>query len=106
MDFLKVKETINLLTDQVAGTNKGIVDKPIVLTIYSPSCPDLTMIDLPGITRIPLRNSDQPSNIEEITREMAIRYCKDPKTIILCVIPANQDLSIADSLKIALNLDP
>ena len=28
-------------------------------------------------------------------------YCADPKTIILCVIPANQDLAIADGLKLA-----
>jgi len=28
-------------------------------------------------------------------------YCKDPKTIVLCVIPANQDLSTSDGLKLA-----
>ncbi len=28
-------------------------------------------------------------------------YCKDPKTIILCVVPANQDLSLSDGLKLA-----
>jgi replication fork clamp-binding protein CrfC len=46
------------LTDKVAGSKKGIVDKPIVLNIFSPTCPDLTLIDLPGITRIPLAGSD------------------------------------------------
>jgi dynamin 1-like protein len=46
------------LTDDVAGRNKGIVDDPIILTIYSGTCPDLTLIDLPGITRIPLSGSD------------------------------------------------
>ena len=33
------------------------------------------------------------------------RYCGDPKTIILCVIPANQDLAIADGLKLAREWD-
>jgi dynamin 1-like protein len=47
-----------VLTDKVAGGKKNIVDKPIVLNIYSPTCPDLTLIDLPGITRIPLAGSD------------------------------------------------
>lgn len=47
------------------------------------------MIDLPGITRIPLKGSEQPDNIEQITKEMASRYCSDESTIILCVIPAN-----------------
>ena len=41
---------------------KNIVDKPIVLTVYSHTCPDLTMIDLPGITRIPIDGQD--ANIE------------------------------------------
>ena len=46
------------MTDQVAGKNKGIVDKPITLTVHAHTCPDLTLIDLPGVTRIPLRGSD------------------------------------------------
>lgn len=34
-----------------------------------------------------------------------ISYCRDPKTIILCVIPANQDLAISDGLKLAREWD-
>lgn len=34
-----------------------------------------------------------------------LSYCKDPKTIILCVIPANQDLSLSDGLKLAREWD-
>jgi replication fork clamp-binding protein CrfC len=47
-----------MLTDKIAGNKKGIVDKPIVISIYSHTCPDLTLVDLPGITRIPLAGSD------------------------------------------------
>lgn len=36
---------------------------------------------------------------------MAGEYCKDPKTIVLCVIPANQDLAISDGLKLAREWD-
>jgi dynamin 1-like protein len=53
-DFAEVKSTIEFLTDKVAGKTKNIVDKPITCTVYSHTCPDLTMIDLPGITRIPI----------------------------------------------------
>ena len=49
----------------------GIIKEAIKLTIYSPDCPDLTIIDLPGITKIPLSNSDQPGNIEELTKSLA-----------------------------------
>jgi dynamin 1-like protein len=57
-DFDEVRRKIEEQTDKVAGTKKGIINTPIVLTIYSPECPDLTLIDLPGITRIPLKDSD------------------------------------------------
>ena len=60
----EVRNNINILTDKVAGSKKGIVDKPIILNIYSHTCPDLTLVDLPGITRIPMAGSDQPNNIE------------------------------------------
>ena len=73
-DFNKIRDKINALTDSVAGKNKGIVDDPIILTVWAESCPDLTVIDLPGITRIALANSDQPKHIEKITKDMAMTY--------------------------------
>ncbi|GAW81215.1 dynamin-like protein [Plasmodium gonderi] len=105
-DFNEVREHINNLTDELAGKNKGIIDEPIVLNIYSTSCPDLSLIDLPGITRVPLKNSDQTDDIERLTREMAFRYVKDPRTIILAVLPANADMSTSDALQIARKVDP
>jgi dynamin 1-like protein len=57
-DFKEVNKMILEVTDKVAGKNGNIVDIPIVLNIYSHTCPDLTLIDLPGITRIPLKGSD------------------------------------------------
>jgi vacuolar protein sorting-associated protein 1 len=97
-DFAEVKSTIDFLTDKVCGKSKNIIDKPIVLTVYSNTCPDLTLVDLPGITRIPMQGSDQPENIEQITRAMAHRYVSDSRTIILCVLPANADMTTSDGL--------
>ena len=37
---------------------------------------------------------------------MANRYVSDPRTIILCVIPANQDMTTSDGLQMARTLDP
>lgn len=105
-DFAKVTEAIELLTDKVAGKNKGIVDNPIVVHVFSPTCPDLTLIDLPGLTRIPLSGSDHPENIYEIVKEMAMKYVKDPRTIILCVIPANADITTSDALQLSREIDP
>ena len=102
-DFIKVRETIEALTDEVCKTNKNIVDKPIVLNVYSQTCPDLTLVDLPGVTRVPI--GDQPQNIEQITKDMARRYAEDPLTIILCVIAANSDIATSDGLKLAKEID-
>lgn len=68
-----VKINIDRLTDKIAGNKKGIVDKPIVLTIFSCTCPNLTIIDLPGITKIPIRGSEQNQDVEKITKDMAAR---------------------------------
>lgn len=105
-DFNIVKEKINELTDSIAGKKKGIVNQPIKLTISSSYSPDLTLIDLPGITRIPLAGSDQPKDIEKITKGLCEEYCSDKTTIILCVIPANADISTSEALKMAMELDP
>ena len=102
-DFVKVRETIEALTDEVCGKDKNILDKPIVLNVYSQTCPDLTLVDLPGVTRVPIEG--QPYNIEEITKNMAIRYIEDPLTIILCVIAANSDIATSDGLKLAKEID-
>ena len=102
-DFIQVRETIEALTDEVCGKDKNILDKPIVLNVYSQTCPDLTLVDLPGVTRVPIEG--QPKNIEEITKNMAIRYIEDPLTIILCVIAANSDIATSDGLKLAKEID-
>ena len=94
----KVMKIISKKTDEVAGKNKGIVDEAIKLSIFSNDCPDLTIIDLPGITKVPLMGTDQTQDIEEVTKRMALRYVNDKRTIILCVIAANQDMSTSDAL--------
>lgn len=102
-NFDEVCKKIIEETDRVAGINKNIVNDPIKLTIYSEDCPDLTIIDLPGITRIDISGQ---KDIYKITTEMTGLYCKDERTIILCVIPGNADLSTSEGLKFAREWDP
>ena len=102
-NFEDVREMIIKCTEDKAGKTKNIIDDPIILTIYSCTCPDLTLIDLPGITRIPV--GDQPKNIYEVTKEMCHRYISDPRTIILCVCAANVDVTTSDGLLMAQRVD-
>ena len=96
-------ETIEKLTDEVCYSSSNIVDIPIILNVYSQICPDLTLIDLPGIKRIPFGYS--PKNIELITRDIPRRYIDDPLTIILCVIPGNSDIYTSEGLRMAKDID-
>ena len=107
-DFVKVRETIEQLTEEVCGRQfffeKKTVDRrPIILYIYSQIFPDLTLIDLPGINRIPIGAA--PRNIELISRDIARIYIKDPLTIIVCVIAANTDIYTNDGLRVAKEID-
>lgn len=51
-DFGDVKREIENETARVAGNNKGITRQPINLKIYSPHVLNLTLVDLPGLTKV------------------------------------------------------
>jgi len=50
-DFHEIRKEIEQETFRVAGQNKGISKLPISLRIYSPDVLDLTLVDLPGLTK-------------------------------------------------------
>ncbi|OQR96387.1 dynamin-2 [Thraustotheca clavata] len=103
-DFSKLREEIEKETDRMTGKNKGISNKPITLKIFSPYVLNLTLVDLPGITKVPV--GDQPANIEEQIRDMCTEFISNPNSIILAVTAANTDLANSDSLKMARAIDP
>jgi dynamin 1-like protein len=51
-DFGEIRKEIEAETFRVAGQNKGISKLPIHLRIYSPNVLDLTLVDLPGLTKV------------------------------------------------------
>ncbi|CCE80340.1 Piso0_003456 [Millerozyma farinosa CBS 7064] len=103
-DFHDIRGEIERETTRVAGENKGISRNPIHLKIYSTKVLNLTLVDLPGLTKIPI--GDQPSDIEKQTRSLILEYISKPDTIILSVSPANVDLVNSESLKLARSVDP
>ncbi|KAG8800124.1 Dynamin- GTPase protein [Serendipita sp. 398] len=103
-DFAEVRKEIEAETFRVAGQNKGISKLPISLRIYSPNVLDLTLVDLPGLTKIPV--GDQPTDIERQIRNLVLDYITKPNCVILAVSAANVDLANSDSLKLARSVDP
>ncbi|XP_054287684.1 dynamin-1-like protein [Macrosteles quadrilineatus] len=103
-DFDLISAEILDQTVKLAGSNKGICNVPITLKIYSNSFLNLTLVDLPGLTKIPV--GDQPDDIENQTRDLLLEYSRNPNSIILAVTPANADLTTSESLALALEVDP
>ncbi|KAF8251448.1 dynamin-2 [Wilcoxina mikolae CBS 423.85] len=103
-DFAEIRREIEAETARIAGSNKGINRSPINLKIYSPHVLSLTLVDLPGLTKIAI--GDQPADIEKQTRNLISEYIAKPNSIILAVSPANVDLVNSEALKIARQVDP
>ncbi len=83
---------------------QGICSEPIHLKIFSPKVLTLSLVDLPGITKVPV--GDQPEDIEVQIREMCFQYISNPNSIILAVTAANTDIATSESLKLAKECDP
>jgi len=103
-DFPKILKEIEAETNRITGSNKNISPLPINLRIYSPNVLNLTLIDLPGLTKVPI--GDQPADIEKQIRDMVLNFINKPDTLILAVTAANQDLATSDALKLAREVDP
>jgi len=103
-DWDDVRREIERETDAVAGSNKGICPDPISLKFYSTSVLSLTMVDLPGLTKVAV--GEQPEDIEAQIKSLILKFITNPNSIILAVSPANADMATSESLKIARDIDP
>ncbi|KAK7891443.1 hypothetical protein WMY93_023406 [Mugilogobius chulae] len=103
-NFDEIRQEIEAETERISGINKGISDEPIHLKIFSPHVVNLTLVDLPGITKVPV--GDQPKDIEIQIKDLIFRYISNPNSIILAVTAANTDMATSESLKVAREVDP
>ncbi|XP_062404348.1 dynamin-1-like protein isoform X2 [Sardina pilchardus] len=103
-NFDEIRQEIETETERISGNNKGISDEPIHLKVFSPHVVNLTLVDLPGITKVPV--GDQPKDIELQIRELILKYISNPNCIILAVTAANTDMATSEALKVARDVDP
>jgi len=91
----QIEEVRNALidkTNQVAGNGMNISNEPIILQIYSPNVPNLSLVDLPGLTMVACEDKGQPVDIKERIEQLVTSYIKQKRTIILAVMQARSDL--------------
>ncbi|XP_057977414.1 phragmoplastin DRP1E-like [Malania oleifera] len=103
-DFSMVRKEIQDETDRITGKSKQISPVPIHLSIYSPNVVNLTLIDLPGLTKVAVEG--QPESIVQDIENMVRTYVEKPNCIILAITPANQDIATSDAIKLAREVDP
>ena len=99
-----VRKEIEADTDKIAGSGKGVSDIPLTLKIHSNNVITLTLIDLPGLTKVPV--NEQPREISRKIKNIVMEYAKKQNSLILAVTPANIDFANSDSLKISREVDP
>ena len=106
--------------------------EPIILTIRSPKVPNLTLVDMPGLTKIATDN--QPASIVKELEDMSRAYIKSPSVVVLAarahthkrrafrpfpraplarqrprppqVSPANADIATSDAMRLVREFDP
>uniref|UniRef100_G1LVJ4 Interferon-induced GTP-binding protein Mx1 n=1 Tax=Ailuropoda melanoleuca TaxID=9646 RepID=G1LVJ4_AILME len=103
-DPSEVEVEINKAQDTIAGEGQGISHELITLEVSSPHVPDLTLIDLPGITRVAVGN--QPADIGRQTKQLIRKYIFKQETINLVVVPCNVDIATTEALSMAQEVDP
>eukprot|EP00257_Ricinus_communis_P021189 XP_015580615.1 dynamin-related protein 1C isoform X1 [Ricinus communis] len=103
-DFSLVRKEIQDETDKMTGKSKQISSVPIHLSIYSPHVVNLTLIDLPGLTKVAVEG--QPESIVKDIENMVRSYVEKPNCLILAITPANQDIATSDAIKLSREVDP
>lgn len=103
-DASEVEKEIRKAQNIIAGEGVGISHELISLQVSSPYVPDLTLIDLPGITRVAV--SGQPADIGDQIKRLIQKYISKEQTIILAVVPCNVDIATTEALSMALEVDP
>uniref|UniRef100_A0A8C5RF79 Dynamin-1-like protein n=1 Tax=Laticauda laticaudata TaxID=8630 RepID=A0A8C5RF79_LATLA len=97
-DFDEIRQEIENETERISGNNKGISPEPIHLKIFSPNVVNLTLVDLPGMTKVPV--GDQPKDIETSDPEVNPSLLVTPISIFLRHCCQHRPCT-SDALKIA-----
>lgn len=117
-NFAQLTERILAFTDDKAGNKGNIINLPIWVQIEKEDCPEITLIDLPGIAKNPLADSEQVQHYILYdwiysarkywgsNQKFNITLHSHEQTIILCVVAGNVDAAASDAVKIAKKYDP
>ncbi|CAL9238063.1 unnamed protein product [Arabidopsis halleri] len=102
-DEEQLADAICTAAEAIAGSVKGVSDTPLTLHVKKDGVPDLTLVDLPGITRVSVNG--QPRNMYEQISRVIMKYTKPEESIILNVLPATVDFTTCESIRMSKKVD-
>lgn len=100
----ELSAAIQRVTEALCGPGGQFSSDSIVVHIQASNVPDLTLVDLPGIVRTTTAGQDS-AVLAEVNRMIEF-YLEQERTIVLAIVPANQDVATVDILERAMAVDP
>ena len=101
-----IRMEIESQTINKAGNGLNISINPIYIKIYASNVPNLSLIDLPGLTSVAITDKGQPKDIKEQIISLVLNYIKQQNTIILAIITARPDIEADMAMELVKQADP
>ncbi|KAI3975479.1 hypothetical protein MKX01_038748 [Papaver californicum] len=101
-DEAHISEAISSTTEEIAGNGKCISNTPLTLVVNKKK-EDLTTIDLPGITWVPV--DGRTEDIYEQINNIIMEYIVPKESIILNVLSAGVDFPTCETLAVVTKVD-
>lgn len=89
----------------VEGIKKTFSEDVLAIEVCDPGQQHLSVIDVPGIFKRTTKDVTTKADIAMV-RSMVLAYMKNPRSLILAVVPANVDIATQEILEIAEECDP
>ena len=105
-DPTRISTEIEYFTNVLGGTQTGISKSEIILEVRSAKAPNLSVLDLPGITQVSLTSEGQPEDIKQQIIDLISHYICDDNTVILAVMPAREDIEVDVTLDLVKQCNP
>ena len=102
----QIRMEIESQTINKAGNGLNISINPIYIKIYASNVPNLSLIDLPGLTSVAITDKGQPKDIKEQIISLVLNYIKQQNTIILAIITARPDIEADMAMELVKQADP
>lgn len=100
-----LEDKLRMVQREVTGSDTGISEDTITLTIERPDLLPLTITDLPGFIFQRVDDGDDNAEISEKMRQLYRKFIAPEQNVVVCVLNAVNDIETSAVLKMCLELD-